>query len=53
MKAVRYHAEARAEFLHEVSYFSAISARLGERFDKAVQAVEVRAAESPTLAPAL
>ena len=49
MTSVRYHEEARAEFLHEVRYFSAISARLAERFDKAVQAAEVRAAESPTL----
>ena len=51
MKTVRYHQDARAEFLHEVSYFSAISARRGERFDKAVHAAEVQAAESPTVAP--
>ena len=51
MRSVRYHEDARAEFLHEVGYLSAISALLGERFDKAVQASEVRAAESPTLGP--
>lgn len=49
MRLVRYHEEAREEFLHEVRYFTAISPRLGERFDKAIQAAEVLAAEHPEL----
>ena len=49
MRTIRYHEKAREEFLHEVRYFSAISARLGERFDKAIQAAEVLAAEFPDL----
>ena len=49
MKSIRYHEEARAEFLHEVRYFSAISVRLGKRFDKAIQDAEVLAAEFPDL----
>ena len=49
MRSIRYHEEAREEFLHEVRYFSAIGARLGERFDKAIQAAEVLAAEFPDL----
>lgn len=49
MRVVRYHEEAREEFLHEVRFYSAISPRLGERFDKAIQAVEAQAAEFPDL----
>lgn len=49
MRLIKYHEEARADFLHEVQYYSALSARLGERFDRAVQAAEVRAAEQPDL----
>lgn len=49
MKSIRYHEEAREEFLHEVLYYTAISGRLGERFDKAIQAAEVLAAEFPDL----
>ena len=49
MRAVRYLGEARDEFLHEVEYFSAISACLGEQFDKAVQRAEARAAEFPEM----
>lgn len=45
MRAVRYLDEARAEFLHEVEYFSSISPRLGERFDEAVRKAEVLVAE--------
>ena len=40
MKPVRYLDEARAEFLHEVQYFSAVSPGLGKRFDEAVQKAE-------------
>jgi hypothetical protein len=45
VKVVRYHDDARLELLHEVRFYTAISRRLGERFDKAVQVAEVRAAE--------
>ena len=51
MRSVRYHAEARAEFLHEVEYYARLSVRLSERYDKAVVAAEARAAESPDLWP--
>ena len=51
MRSIRYVAAARAEFLHEVQHYSSISASLGERFDRAVQAAEVRAAETPELGP--
>ena len=37
VRVVRYHEEARLELLHEVGYYSAVSARLGERFDKTIQ----------------
>lgn len=47
MRTVRYHAEARAEFLHEVEYYASLSVRLSERYDKAVRTAEVRAAEAP------
>ena len=47
MRAIRYHDEARLELVHEVGYYSAVSPRLGERFDNAVQAAARRAAESP------
>jgi toxin ParE1/3/4 len=45
MKAVRYVAEAREEFLHEVEYFTTVSPRIGRRFDEAVQRAEALAAE--------
>ena len=32
MRAIRYHDEARLELIHEVGYYTAVSARLGERF---------------------
>ena len=51
MKSVRYHPDARAEFLHEVEYYAGLSARLAERFDKAVLAAEARAAETPEVWP--
>jgi hypothetical protein len=37
--------DAREEFLHEVQYFSAISPRLGRRFDEAVRKAEALAAQ--------
>ena len=49
MRSIRYHEAAREEFLHEIRYFTAISRRLGERFDKAIQAAEVLVAEFPDL----
>lgn len=45
MKSVRYLEEAREEFLHEVRYFTAVSPRLGRRFDEAVQKAEALAAQ--------
>ena len=45
MRVVRYIDEAREEFLHEVTYFTAVSPRLGRRFDEAVQKAEALAAE--------
>lgn len=43
MRTVRYHPEARAEFLH----YAAISPRLAQRYDRAVHAAEVSAATTP------
>jgi hypothetical protein len=51
VRAVRYHPEARAEFLHEVEHYAAISPRLAELYDKAVHAAEVQAAETPEAWP--
>lgn len=48
-RAIRYHEDARLEFLHEVGFYSAISRRLGERFDKAVEHAEVFASTFPEL----
>jgi len=45
VRTVRYVEEARAEFLHEVEYFTDVSPRLGKRFDQAVQKAEALAAE--------
>ena len=45
MSEVRYLDEARAEFLHEIDYFSRIGPRLAERFDQAIEKAELRAAE--------
>jgi plasmid stabilization system protein ParE len=49
VRSIRHHEAAREELLHEVRYHAAISARLAERFDRAVQAAEVSAAETPDL----
>ena len=51
MRTVRYHPEARAEFLHEVEYYAAVSTRLAELYDAAVHAAEMRAAASPEAWP--
>jgi hypothetical protein len=47
VRKVRYHPEARAEFLHEVEYLTAISARLAQHYDNAVRNAEEQAANSP------
>ena len=49
MRVVRYSEEAREEYLHEVSYFAAISPRLAVKFDRAVEKAEALAAEFPEL----
>lgn len=49
MRGVRYHDDARLEFLHEVGFYSAINRRLGERFDKAVEQAEVFASTFPEI----
>ena len=51
MRAVRYHPEARAEFLHEVEYYAAISTRLAELYDRAVHTAETHAATTPETWP--
>lgn len=51
MRAVRYHPEARAEFLHDVEYYAGISSRLTELYDKAVHAAEMQAAATPEAWP--
>lgn len=51
MRTVRYHPEARAEFLDQVAYFVAINGRLAARFDAAVHEAESLAAESPETWP--
>jgi len=51
VREVRYHAAARAEFLHDVEYYAAISPRLAELYDKAVHAAEVQAAATPEAWP--
>jgi len=49
VRTVRYHPEARDEFLHQVGYYAGISARLAERYDMAVHEAEIQAAETPEL----
>jgi toxin ParE1/3/4 len=44
VRPVHYRPEARAEFLHEVQYYAAISPRLAEQFDRAVRSAELSAA---------
>jgi plasmid stabilization system protein ParE len=51
VRAVRYHPEARAEFLHDVEYYAAISTRLAELYDKAVHTAEMQAAATPEAWP--
>lgn len=51
MRTVRYHPEARTEFLHEVGYYAAISVRLAEHYDGAVHTAETHAATTPETWP--
>ncbi len=51
MRTVRYHPEARTEFLHQVEYYAGISARLAERYDHAVHKAETQAAATPDAWP--
>jgi toxin ParE1/3/4 len=49
VNSVRFHDKARAELVHEVEFYTAVSRRLGERFDKAVKSAVSLAAEFPDL----
>jgi hypothetical protein len=51
VRAVRYHPDASAEFLQEVEYYAAISPRLAELFDKAVQTAELQPPTDLRLGP--
>ena len=51
MRSVRYHPDARAEFLHEVEYYAAISPQLAERYDAAVHTAETSAGMTPEAWP--
>ena len=51
MTRLRYHPEARAEFLHDIEYYAAISTRLAELYDKAVHTAEKQAASTPEAWP--
>ena len=49
MKSVRFHGEARAELVHEVTFYTTISRSLGKRFDLAVNRAVNLASEFPDL----
>ena len=51
MRTVRYHPEARTEFLQQVEYDAAICTRLAERDDRAVRKAETQAAATPDACP--
>ncbi len=51
MRLIRYHPDARAEFLDQVEYYIAISDRLAERYDRAVHIAEQQAADTPETWP--
>jgi toxin ParE1/3/4 len=51
VKVVRYHPEARAEFLDQLAHFIDINAHLANRFGAAVRDAELLAAESPDMWP--
>lgn len=49
MRTVRYTGEAQAELLHEIGFYAAITASLGDRFDKTVRAAVALVATHPEL----
>lgn len=49
MKPVRFHPEARAEIVHEVLYYNAVSGAQAERFIKAVEDAVALASEFPAM----
>ena len=51
MRIVRYHPDARAEFLNQVEYYIGIGTRLADRYDKAVHIAERQAAATPEAWP--
>jgi toxin ParE1/3/4 len=51
VRVVRYHPEARAEFLDQLAHFIDINGRLATRFDAAVRDAELLASESPDTWP--
>jgi hypothetical protein len=51
VRAVRYHPDARAEFLDQVEYFIASGGRLANRYDRAVHVAEQQAAARPETWP--
>ena len=51
MRVVRYHPDARVEFLDQVQYYISISERLADRYDTAVSEAEKHAAISPETWP--
>ena len=51
MRTVRYHPDARAEFLNQVGYYAAIGTRLADRYDEAVYIAERQAADAPETWP--
>ena len=51
MRTVRYHPEARVEFLNQIEYYIAIGTRLADRYDNAVHAAERQAAATPDVWP--
>ena len=49
MNRVRFHPAARAELIHEVEFYTAISRKIGQRFDHSIKAAVNLAAEFPEL----
>ncbi len=51
MRTVRYHPQARTEFLEQVHFYAEISPRLAEHFDRAVPIAETQAVQMPEAWP--
>jgi toxin ParE1/3/4 len=51
VRTVRYHPDARAEFLNQVEYYIAIGTRLADRYNTAVHVAEQQAAATPEAWP--